>query len=145
MKYLNYIYMCYVIYIEWRCTYYYCVTSHDWSATDYVCSKLIISNSTISNIHVHQAYEIGLIDDYHVWMLPEMNLNDIRRVAKQYNMCDMNVVLKNALMVGENYYNLQNVRSWISSWTISILLCYVFLTAFFALWCKKFRWFADRT
>ena len=80
-----------------------------------MCSKSIISNSTISNLHVHQAYEIGLIDDYHVWMLPEMNLNDIRTVAKQYNMCDMNVVLKNALMVGENYYNLQNVRSWISS------------------------------
>ena len=80
-----------------------------------MCSKLIISNSTINNLHVHQAHEIGLIDDYHVWMLPEMNLNDIRRVAKQYNMCDVNVVLKNALMVGENYYNLQNVRSWISS------------------------------
>ena len=46
---------------------------------------------------------IGLIDDDHVWILPEMNLNDIRRVAKQYNTCDVDVVLRNALMVGEHY------------------------------------------
>ena len=80
-----------------------------------MCSELIISNSTISNINVHQAYDINLIDDHHVWMLPEMNLNDLRRVAKQYNMCDVDVVLKNALMVTENYYNLQNVCSQIFS------------------------------
>ena len=76
-----------------------------------MCSELTISNSAISNINVRQAYNFGLIDDYHVWILPEMNLNDLRRVAKQYNTCDVDVVLKNALMVAENYYNLQNVCS----------------------------------
>ena len=45
-----------------------------------------------------------------MWILPEMNLNDIRRVAKQYNMCDVDIVLRNALIVGENYHNFENVR-----------------------------------
>ena len=38
-----------------------------------------------------------------------MNLNDIRRVAEQYNMCDIDTVLRNALMVEENYYSSENV------------------------------------
>ena len=38
-----------------------------------------------------------------------MNLNDIRRVAEHYNMCNVDVVLRNALMVGESYYDSENV------------------------------------
>ena len=38
-----------------------------------------------------------------------MNLNDIRRVAEQYNMCNIDTVLRNALMVGEYYYSSENV------------------------------------
>ena len=45
-----------------------------------------------------------------------MNLNDIRRVAKQHNnmtmtSCNIDMVLRNALMIGENYYSLENVCS----------------------------------
>ena len=40
-----------------------------------------------------------------------MNLNDIRGVAKRYNMCDVDIVLRNALMVGEDYNSFENVRS----------------------------------
>ena len=46
---------------------------------------------------------MGLVDDYHVWILPEMNLNDIRRVAKKFNTCDVHALLKNTLMVGQRY------------------------------------------
>ena len=45
-----------------------------------------------------------------MWILPQMNLNDIRRVAEQYNICNIDTVLKNALMVGEYYYSSENVR-----------------------------------
>ena len=38
-----------------------------------------------------------------------MNLNDVRRVAEQYNMCNIDTVLKNALMVGDYYYSSENV------------------------------------
>ena len=51
-----------------------------------------------------------------------MNLNDIRNVAKQYNTCDVDVVLNNALMVGENYYNLENVgMDKLISWYSTVL------------------------
>ena len=46
---------------------------------------------------------MGLVDDCHVWILPEMNLNDIRRVAKKFNTCDVHTLLKNTLMVGQQY------------------------------------------
>ena len=46
---------------------------------------------------------MGLVDDYHVWILPEMDLSDVRRAAKYYNTCDVNAVLKNVLMVGKTY------------------------------------------
>ena len=40
-----------------------------------------------------------------------MNLNDIRRVAEKYNnTCNIDTVLRNALMVGEYYYSSENVR-----------------------------------
>ena len=38
-----------------------------------------------------------------------MDLNDIKRVAEQYNMCDIDTVLRNALMVGDYYYSSENV------------------------------------
>ena len=46
---------------------------------------------------------MGLVDDYHVWILPEMNLVDVRRAAKHYNACDVSAVLKNVLMIGNRY------------------------------------------
>ena len=46
---------------------------------------------------------MGLVDDYHVWILPEINLNDIRRVAEKFNTCDVHTLLKNTLMVGQRY------------------------------------------
>ena len=46
---------------------------------------------------------MGLVDDYHVWILPEMNLNDIRRVTEKCNTCDVHALLKNTLMVGQRY------------------------------------------
>ena len=46
---------------------------------------------------------MGLVDDYHVWILPEMNLDDVKRAAKYYNACDVSALLKNVLMVGKRY------------------------------------------
>ena len=46
---------------------------------------------------------MGLVDDYHVWILPEMNLNDVRRVAEKCNISDVHALLKNVLMVGHRY------------------------------------------
>ena len=46
---------------------------------------------------------MGLVDDNHVWIFPEMNLNDIRRVTETCNLCDVHALLKNILMVGQQY------------------------------------------
>ena len=46
---------------------------------------------------------MDLVDDCHVWILPEMDLNDIRRVAEKFNTCDVHALLKNTLMVGQRY------------------------------------------
>ena len=51
-----------------------------------------------------------------MWILPEINLNDMRRVAKQYNMCDVDIALRNALMMGENYHNFENVHKYLVSY-----------------------------
>jgi len=51
---------------------------------------------------------MGLVDEHHVWILPEMNLNDIWKVARDdnYTNCSDEVLkmsLNNALMVGAYY------------------------------------------
>ena len=46
---------------------------------------------------------MGLVDDDHVWILPEMNLNEIKRIADNYYTCDVHALLKNILMVGQQY------------------------------------------
>ena len=46
---------------------------------------------------------MDLVDDNHVWILPEMNLNDIRRVAETCNTSDVHALLHNILMVGQQY------------------------------------------
>ena len=53
---------------------------------------------------------MGLVDEHHVWILPEMNLNDIWKVAinNNYGNCSVDVLkmsLNNALMVGADYEN----------------------------------------
>ena len=65
---------------------------------------------------------MGLVDGYHVWILPEMNLNDVRRAAERYDTCDVCALFKNVLMVGQKYagidtsYHLK-VHSY-TSWSI---------------------------
>ena len=51
---------------------------------------------------------MGLVDEHHVWILPEMNLNDIWKVAinNNYSNCSLDVLkmsLNNTLMVGADY------------------------------------------
>ena len=53
---------------------------------------------------------MGLVDEHHVWILPEMNLNDIWKVARDDNYinCSVEVLkmsLNHALMVGAHYEN----------------------------------------
>ncbi|XP_065917375.1 gamma-aminobutyric acid type B receptor subunit 2-like isoform X2 [Dysidea avara] len=57
-----------------------------------------------------ESYHMGLVDEHHVWILPEMNLNDIWKVAinNNYSNCSVDVLkmsLNNALMVGADYEN----------------------------------------
>ena len=46
---------------------------------------------------------MGLVDEHHVWMLLEMNLDDVRRASKHYSDCDTGSLLENILMVGKGY------------------------------------------
>ena len=46
---------------------------------------------------------MGLVDEYHVWVLLEMSLDDVRRASKRYNDCDAGALLENILMVGKGY------------------------------------------
>ncbi|XP_065917371.1 gamma-aminobutyric acid type B receptor subunit 2-like [Dysidea avara] len=55
-----------------------------------------------------ESYHMGLVDERHVWILPEMNLNDIWKVAinNNYSNCSVDVLrtsLNNTLMVGADY------------------------------------------
>ena len=68
---------------------------------------------------------MGLVDEHHVWILPEMNLNDIWKVARDdnYNNCSVEVLkmsLNNALMVGAYYENSMNQTINVG---IAVLFC----------------------
>ena len=76
---------------------------------------------------------MGLVDEHHVWILPEMNLNDIWKVAinNNYSNCSVDVLkmsLNNALMVGADYENGtdQNINVLQLHCLVVLILLYIF-------------------